>query len=375
MKIAVNVRLLKHNQMTGIGVFANETISRIVKNHPEHTFYFIFDEEPHSSFITAPNIIPIVTPFKSRHRSVLLSFWFEYVLTKTLKKIQPDIFISPDGFMSLRTSIPTLIIIHDLNFEHNPKFIPKQISKFYRKYTPKYATKAKRIATVSEFSKRDIGERYHINSDKIDVVYNGSKESFSPLKEMEKQEYRNIHTSGLPFFIFVGMIHPRKNLANQLKAFEIFRSRPENPPHKFYIVGNTWILDEDLKSTLSNMKFIDDVIFAGRIPADDLGKAVASATAVMYVSLFEGFGIPILEGFYAETPVITSNTTSMPEVAGDAALCVSPNDVNEIEFAMTQIVQNLQLKQELIEKGRKRKLDFTWDRTAELLWDSISKMF
>lgn len=374
MKIAVNVRLLKYNQMTGIGVFTHETISRIVKNHPEHTFYFIFDDDPHPSFITEPNIIPIVTPFKSRHRSFLLHFWFEYILTKTLKKIKPDIFLSPDGFMSLKTSIPTLLVIHDLNFEHNAKFIPKQISNFYRKYTPKYALKAKRIATVSEFSKLDISKRYNIDPNKIDVVYNGSKEMFYPRSDEQKQEYRNKHTLGHPFFIFVGMIHPRKNLANQLKAFDLFRSRSENPLHKFYIVGKTWILDEELKLTLSTMKFIDDVIFAGRIPAQDLVTAIASATAIMYVSLFEGFGIPILEGFCTETPVITSNTSSMPEVAGDAALCVSPTNIDEIESAMSKIIQNPNLKNELIENGRKRKLIFTWDKTAELLWESLTKM-
>ena len=374
MKIAVNVRLLKYNQMTGIGVFTHETISRIVKNHPEHTFYFIFDDDPHPSFITEPNIIPIVTPFKSRHRSFLLHFWFEYILTKTLKKIKPDIFLSPDGFMSLKTSIPTLLVIHDLNFEHNAKFIPKQISNFYRKYTPKYALKAKRIATVSEFSKLDISKRYNIDPNKIDVVYNGSKEMFYPRSDEQKQEYRNKHTLGHPFFIFVGMIHPRKNLANQLKAFDLLRSRSENPLHKFYIVGKTWILDEELKLTLSTMKFIDDVIFAGRIPAQDLVTAIASATAIMYVSLFEGFGIPILEGFCTETPVITSNTSSMPEVAGDAALCVSPTNIDEIESAMSKIIQNPNLKNELIENGRKRKLIFTWDKTAELLWESLTKM-
>jgi glycosyltransferase involved in cell wall biosynthesis len=374
MKIAVNVRLLKHNQMTGIGIFTHETFSRLVKNHPEHTFYFIFDEKPHKSFLTAPNIIPIVTNFKSRHRSILLHLWFEYVLTRVLKKIKPDLFISPDGFMSLKTDIPTLLVIHDLNFEHNFNFIPTKISNFYKKYTPKYAHKANRIATVSEFSKQDIISKYEIDSKKIDVVHNGAKEIFFPIKEDQQQAYRDQHTSGFPFFIFVGMIHPRKNLANQLKAFDLFRSKPENPKHKFYIVGKTWILDDELKNTLLEMKFKEDVIFAGRIPSEDMGKAIGSATALMYVSLFEGFGIPIIEGFNSETPVITSNTTSMPEVAGDAAICVPPNDIEEIETAMSQIVQNQNFKEDLIKKGKERKHIYSWEKTAELLWESISKM-
>jgi glycosyltransferase involved in cell wall biosynthesis len=374
MNIAVNVRLLKPNQMTGIGVFTQETMCRLVKNHPEHTFYYIFDEQAHDSFLTSSNIIPVVTPFKSRHRAIFLKFWFEYVLSKTLKKINADVLISPDGFMSLSTPTPTLIVIHDINFEHYPGFIPPSISKFYRKYTPLYASKARRIATVSDFSRNDIAKTYGIDHNKIDVVYNGANVSYSPISVQKQQQYRNQHTMGLPFFIFVGMIHPRKNLANQLKAFDLFRKSPNNPPHKFYIVGKTWILDDELKETLSNMEFSNDVIFAGRLSSEDLGFALASASAVMYVSHFEGFGIPILEGFYAETPVITSNTTSMPEVAGDAAICVSPNDILQIETAMNQIVHNTQLKQQLIAKGRERKLMFTWSKTSELLWQSIEKM-
>jgi glycosyltransferase involved in cell wall biosynthesis len=374
MKIAVNTRLLRKNQLTGIGIFSFETMSRIAKKHPEHTFYYIFDQKYDNSFITSNNIIPIIARPKSRHKAFFLLFWFEFILPRILNKIKPDIFISPDGFMSLRTTFRSIIVIHDLNFEHYPTFLPKSISKFYRIFTPKYCRKAKRIITVSDFTKKDIQNKYTINSDKIDVVYNGANISYMPLSDEEKKLWKDKNTDGYDFFIFIGMIHPRKNLANQLKAFDIFCENKNNKNHKFYIVGERWIWDTKLEETYTNMKNKKHIIFVGRISSEELGKAIGSATALMYVSLFEGFGIPILESFFTETPVITSNVSSMPEVAKNAAIFVDPENPYEISEAMTEIVNNIELRKKLIEAGKNRKDEFSWDKTADLFWESINKL-
>jgi glycosyltransferase involved in cell wall biosynthesis len=374
MKIAVNTRLLKKDHLTGIGVFTLETMKRLANMHPEHTFYFIFDEQPDPCFITSDNIIPYVVRFKSRHRAILLKFWFEYVLPSALRKIQPDLLISPDGFMSLSAEVPTLIVIHDINFEHYPEHLPAPISKFYRKYTPLYVHKASRVVTVSEFSKNDIISRYKISPEKVDVVYNGADVHFSHTDDLMKQTIRSQYTEGIPYFLFVGTIHPRKNLAVQLKAFELFRHDSANPEHKFLIVGEKWIWNDELDQVYRNMKYKKDVIFIGRLPFDELGNVYSASTALMYVSLFEGFGIPILEGFYSGTAVITSDRTSMPEVAGDAALCVDPDDYELIADSMKKIATDHEFRKVLIEKGDMRKKLFTWDRTAKLFSESLKKM-
>ena len=123
------------------------------------------------------------------------------------------------------------------------------------------------------------------------------------------------------------------------------------------------------------MSFKDDVIFPGRLVIEELQKVVASALALTYVSYFEGFGIPIVEAFYAETPVITSNVTSMPEIAGDAALLVDPFSIKSISSAMLKIASDEQLQKELIKKGRERKKLFSWQKSADKLWEAMEKAF
>jgi len=375
MKIAVNTRLLIENKLTGIGCFALESIQRIAKSHPEHTFYFIFDRTYSEKFITSSNIIPIILAPKVRHHPVFLYYWFEFSLPKLLKKIKPDLFLSPDGFLSLKTKIPALIVIHDINFEHYPRYLPKFISWYYRYFTPKFVRHAKRIATVSEYSKKDIQKQYGISANKIDVVYNGSNNLYKPVSEEIKNAVKEKYANSNDFFLFVGALHPRKNISNQLLAFDIFRNANPNLKHKFLIAGDKWYWTKEMEIVFKNLKHKNDVVFTKHLPTEKLSLLVASATALMYVSIFEGFGIPIIEAFETETPVITSNTTSMPEVAGDAALIVNPFSPDDIADSMREIAVNTNLKNELIERGCQRKKLFSWDKTADLLWKSIEKCF
>ena len=372
MKIAVNTRLLLKNKLEGIGWFSYETLKRITTQHPEHEFIFIFDRKYDDSFIFSNNITPVVTGPQARH-PVLFYLWFEFSIPRILKKTGADIFVSPDGYLSLSTDVPSLAVIHDLNFEYYPKDLPWAPRKHFRYYFPKYARKATRVATVSEYSKNDIAKRYGVDPDKIDVVYNGANPMFKPLNETEKTAVRKKHTNGSPYFVFVGALHPRKNLVNLFRAFDIFKKTDENGT-KLLIVGEKQYWTDEIKATYEKMAFRDDVIFSGRLGLDELTKVVASALALTYVSYFEGFGIPIVEAFYAETPVITSNVTSMPEVAGDAALIIDPFSIESISDAMKQISTNESLRKSLIEKGKERAGLFSWQKSADRLWGAIERM-
>jgi glycosyltransferase involved in cell wall biosynthesis len=137
------------------------------------------------------------------------------------------------------------------------------------------------------------------------------------------------------------------------------------------VVGNRYWWQDELAEAYDNMRYQSDVRFIGHIESDVLAQLMGASEALVYASLFEGFGIPILEAFYAETAVITSNVTSMPEVAGDAAILVDPLSVEEIAKAMQDVAGNEELKRLLIEKGRVRRDLFSWDRTATLLWNSL----
>jgi len=371
LKIAVNTRLLVKNKLEGIGWFSYETLKRITTQHPEHEFYFIFDRKHSEDFIFSDNITPIELFPQARH-PFLYYLWFEFSIPKLLKKLQPDLFLSPDGYTSLKSKFKSLVVFHDLNFEHYPEDIPLLERKYYKYFFPKYAKKADRIATVSEYSKQDIVEQYKVSPDKIDVVFNGANENFVPLSKSEKIKIKKEFSNGASYFVYVGSLHPRKNLVNLIKAYDKFKTENSSSV-KLLIVGEKMWNTSEIDEVYNKMKFKDEVIFIGRLNVDKLHKVLASALALTYVSYFEGFGIPIVEAFRCDVPVITSNVTSMPEIAGDAALHVDPFSINSIADALKKIDKNEELRNDLIEKGRQRRNDFTWQKSAENLWRAIEK--
>src|SRR5262245_6511853 len=155
MNIAVNTRMLLKGRLDGIGTFSYETLKRITAQHPEHRFIFLFDRPYDPSFVFGSNVTPLNLFPPARH-PLLYTWWFEYSVPKALRNIQADVFLSPDGFLSTRTGVPTLAVIHDINFEHYPKDMPGAYRNYYRTWFPRFARKATRIATVSEFSKKDL---------------------------------------------------------------------------------------------------------------------------------------------------------------------------------------------------------------------------
>ena len=371
MKIVVNTRLLLKNKLEGIGWFTYENFKRIVHAHPEHEFYFLFDRKYSKEFIFADNVHPIVLFPPSRH-PLLWIIWFEYAVPRLLKKLKPDLFISPDGYLSLRTDVPQLAVIHDINFYHRPKDLPWSSRIYYRYYFPRFAHKAKRVVTVSEFSKQDICDSYYISPDKVDVVYNGANSEYKPLTTEEIKATQKKYSFGYDYFMFLGSLHPRKNVSGLLHAFDHFIQR-YGSDHKVVIVGEKMFFTSELDTTYNQMRFGDDVIFTGRLDTSELKFVLGAATAMVFVPFFEGFGIPIVEAMYAGVPVIASNTTSIPEVAGDAALYVDPASVEEIAEAMHKISVDAELRKGLIEKGQMQCHKFSWDFSAEKLWKSIEK--
>jgi glycosyltransferase involved in cell wall biosynthesis len=191
--------------------------------------------------------------------------------------------------------------------------------------------------------------------------------------ESVKIEIKKQYTDGSPYFVFVGTLHPRKNLTNLFKAFGQFKQNT-NSGVKLLIVGDKKWWTTEINESYERLSCKQDIVFAGRVPTDQLHKIVASALAMVYVSYFEGFGIPIVESFYCGTPVITSNVTSMPEVAGDAALLVDPFSVNDICNAMVNIAFDEKLREAMILKGIERAKDFSWQKSADRLWASIEKV-
>ncbi|MBX9852516.1 MAG: glycosyltransferase family 4 protein [Cytophagaceae bacterium] len=371
MKIAVNTRFLIKDKLEGIGWFTFETMKYITRKHPEHKFIFLFDRPYHKDFIFDKNIKPLVIPPPARH-PMLWYTWFEVSLPLIFQVHKPDLFLSPDGFMSLRTKVPTSIVIHDIAFEHYPKDLDKLALKYYKRYTPKYADKAKRIATVSEYSKEDLIKNYRIHPDKIDVVYNGADEIYEAISHNKQKETKKIYAKGCDYFIFVGAIQPRKNIVNLFKAFDQFKLR-DDKDIKLMIVGRKGWSTDEIYHTYKKMQFKKDVIFTGRVSNVELKHLYGAALALTFIPYFEGFGIPIVEAQQCHCPVITSNVTSMPEVADGSALLVNPFSIDSIAEGLRKISKDEAFRNNLIHKSKENLKRFSWEKTADKLWDTILK--
>lgn len=369
-KIAINTRFLLKDKLEGIGIYTQEIFSRVVKLLPEYEFYFLFDRKPHAGFIYSENVKEIIVSPQARH-PLLWYWWFEISIPKILKQLDADLFISPDGFGSLATQIPQMITVHDLAFEHYETHTPVLVRKFYKYFVPKYCAKAKKILAVSNFTKQDIAERYNIDEKKIDVIYNGIDVEESRVDgQWSMEEYKNRIQQ--PYFIFIGAVHPRKNILGLLKAFEKFKTDFSHP-HQLVIAGRKAWMNNELENFHSSMKYKNDIIWIEKIERSALMSLLKNSFALIYPSFFEGFGIPIIEAMSLGVPVICSDTSSMPEVSAGAAITIDPHDISAISKAMNHLIVDEKLRSDLIQKGLNRAKYFDWDFSAKKVADLIQR--
>lgn len=365
--------MLLPGKLEGIGWFAHETLSRMVKEHPEQTFYFIFDRPYDKQFIYSDNVIPIVLSIPARH-PVLWYLYFHIAMPILMKRLKPDLFFSPEGYMPPGGKYSKAIVMHDIAYEEFPWSVPKLVLAYYRKFFKANCRKADLVFTVSEFSKEDIVNRYHIDPAKVKVVYNGCNPLYHPTDEANKRTTRQKITGGKPYFIFIGAMYPRKNIPALMRAFDRFK-KADIQGYKLILVGSKTFMAKELDELKQQLKYGGDIIFTGRIASvQELNEILSAATALTYVSLFEGFGIPCLEAMQAGTAVIASNTSSLPEVCGEAALYVIPTTEAHISDAMHRLSTDDNLRQNLISQGFNQVQKFSWDKTSQKIWDALKKL-
>lgn len=372
MRIAINTRFLLSSKMEGFGWYTYEVVKRLVEQHPEHEFVFFFDRAFDPKYVFGPNVTPVVLNPPARH-PVLFYIWFEWSVKRALKKYNIDVFFSPDGYLSLGSKVPQVGVIHDLNFEHYPQDIPWQPRMYLKHFFPKFARKATQIVTVSNYSKQDICATYGVPESNVTVGWNGASELFKPLDESEIVAVRTQHSSGRPYFIFVGALHPRKNVGRLLEAYKHFCER--NAAIDLLIVGETLWKNTQLQLPELSEAVKGRIHFTGHVSQTDLTRLVGAAHSLVYVPYFEGFGIPLVEAMKCGIPIISGNKTSLPEVAGEAALYCDPFDVDSITAAMHQLVNDQELYDRLAKSSLERGKLFSWDHTANACWDAIVASF
>ncbi|MEO5948251.1 MAG: glycosyltransferase family 1 protein [Chitinophagaceae bacterium] len=358
-------------QLEGNGNFIYETFTRIAKQHPAHEFIFIFDQPFDEAFITNENITPVVAGPAARY-PLLWKYWYDIKIPAVLKKYKADVFVSTDGFCSLKTKVPQCLIMHDLAFLYQPLYIKKSHAAWLKKTTPKFLSKAKAIVATTNFLKQELIEKFAANTSKIDVVYCGVSELYQPLLADEKILIKNKYTDGKEYFIYTGLIDVDKNLLNLLKAFSVFKKRQQTSM-KLVLAGRVATKYESFKKNLQSYKYRNDVVLMEQLTEAELVNVVGAAYGFIYPSLIEALTVPVIEAMKCDVPVIAAETNSMKEIVKDAAVFVDGTNHIAMAEQMMLLYKDEKLRNDLIIKGRKVAVAYRWDTTANLLWKSIEK--
>jgi glycosyltransferase involved in cell wall biosynthesis len=263
--------------------------------------------------------------------------------------------------------VPVIATIHDLAFEHMPETFTRRGSLQLKFTVRRTAKRAARIATVSEYSRQDLIRTYKLPPEKVVVTHNGIGPIFSPQPASGDEAQKLRHCFGIErdFILAVGSLQPRKNLVRLIRAYAKLRNRKDGFNHQLVIVGRKLWLSNEIFAEAKRQEWARDIILTGYVSDEDLPAFYRAARAFVYPSLFEGFGIPPLEAMACGTPVITSNTSSLPEVAGDAALLIDPYNEQDLANALISIVNDEKLRALLRERGFVQSKKFTWRNAAE----------
>lgn len=305
--------------------------------------------------------------FPPARHPILWYWWFEWSVTRKLKQIQPQLFFSPEAYLSLGTKVPTIMTVHDLSLLHYPKHVSRSIRQYVHYFYPRFVKRADHIVTVSSYSRQDLIDHYPEAAAKVSVVFNGAREEYHPASESDCEATRQKYAGGKPYFLYVGALQPRKNIERLLQAFDRFKEQTQ-ASHQLLLVGRKAWMTTAIEEAYQSLQHKEYVHFLDYQPLEVVATLMAAAHALTYVSLFEGFGIPILEALQSGIPVLTSNTTSMPEVAGDAGICVDPLSVEDISNGMIALAQDETFYASLKQKTLAQAAHFTWESSAAQMW-------
>lgn len=372
MRIVVNARFLRSNYENSYGRFQYEALKRIVQNHPDDVFVFVFDKPLDADMMLGTNVTPLYIKPEAKN-PLSWKWWFDIKIPALLKKYKADVFVSIDHFLSLRTKVPQCMVVQDLSFLHTPELFKKSHLSFYKKNTALYVNKASSVAVFSPSIKKDIIDYYKIAEDKLHIVFGGAATIFHPLDEQTKQTTKETYTNGYNYFIYTGFLQPSSNLIILLKAFSVFKKRQKSS-WKLVLSGRfVGSYKDDFLKSLASYKYREDVIVLDVMDEPARAALVGSAYAMVYTPSYEGFAVPVVEAMQSGIPVIVSNDNSLRAIAEEAALFADVGDPADVADKMMQLYKDESLHSRLMEKGIEKATAYNWDKTADLLWESILK--
>lgn len=360
--IALKIGIDAHS--VGMGAGGNEThYENLLRWIPkldasnEYVLYFShLDAGQMQKYVTNGRVSAEPLPWKSSYLRVPLA------LPRAIRRDKLDVFHA-QYVLPPFTRCKTLLTVCDLAYEHHPEtFRPIEAARCMLTI-PRSARKADHIVTLSEFSKRDISERYAIPPEKITVTYCGPDENFAPVdRSRAREELARKYEIDDPFLLYVGRIQARKNLIRLAEAVSALKKR--GAPHKLVIVGKQDFQAEHLVAKIGELGLKNDVIFTGYVPTEDLPQFYSAAEAFVFPSIFEGFGLPVIEAMACGAAVVTSYGSSLEEVAGDAALLADPHSTESLTAAIDRVLRDEAWRDELRRRGIERAKRFSYRDAA-----------
>jgi glycosyltransferase involved in cell wall biosynthesis len=356
MRIGIDARLIFY-QTAGIGQYILRLTEALAEIDPNDEFLLFQSRKDHSRVVTAGNFQRRILWTPSHHR-------FETTaMSAELFPHNLDVLHSPDFIPPSHTRYPSVITVHDLAFLLYPGFLTPQSARYYGQVDGA-ARRAHHIIAVSRSTKRDVIRLLGVPDDKVTVIYEAAHPIFRQLDHAEAR--RHVAAKyGITddFVLFVSTIEPRKNLSTLLKAFrrmlDVYHMQVT-----LAVAGQWGWLTEQVNETVTDLRLGDCVRFLGAVPQEELLYLYNAAQVFALPSLYEGFGLPPLEAMACGTPIVVSNTSSLPEVVGDAGQLVDPNDVEAWSVALWRVLSDGEMRQEMCEKGLRRAASFSWQRAA-----------
>lgn len=396
MKIGINI--LYVNQYVGFGVTTREILKELNKRKDNHQYCLFYNKllsknqrERFFNLNLNPKkfkLISIPSKFGTPGSLKNKMSWERFTIPRQVRKYKLDLFFSPYQTLSCIKTCPHIIMVMDMIYKTFPPPDLKRnyVSKLYYYLVEKAAQKADKIVTISEDSKNQIHKFLKINKKNIINISLGKNENLKPLNKEENGEAwkkLNKKFKGIqkPYFFFVANPEPRKNIPKILTAFSKLIHNENFSTFHFIFAGKKNFSQQetnanytDIKKEGKNLGIEKKIHQVGIITEEEKSYFLNNASALIFPSLQEGFGLPVLEAMACGCPALTSNNSSLPEVAKDAALLVSPNNTEAIYKNMLKIVKDTDFRRSLIKKGVKRAQKFTWEKTADKLLQVIASL-
>jgi len=364
MKIAIN--LISFSSVQGTEIFTKNIIKNLIKTKKGDNDFFIFTSENLPELLNFPQAK--IIKIKGLKRKGSKAFYQQFNIYFLLKKYKIDLIFcpSPSAPFFYKNKV---VVIYDCAYDRFSEF-ENFLSKTYFKmmyYGAKYFSK--KIITSSSFSKKELIKFYKINPEKIDVIYGGPPELPKINEEFIQKTIKKFKLD-TPYFIYIGNTRPRKNIIGLLKAFKIFSEK--YPVYKLVLAGRIDKRFLDISDEIKKIGLYNKVIQTGFISEEEKVALYKKAITLTFPSYYEGFGLPVLEAQSLGTPVLTSNTSSLPEVGGDSVLYVNPYDIENIVQGMEKIAFHEELRENLIKKGFENIKQFSWEKSAKQLFNVLS---